>query len=181
MLNVLSFFFTLQKMNYENEAKLVSMLNVLSFFFMLVFLICLVAVQKRFDAQRFELFLYKVQGDLWQRRIESFDAQRFELFLYRSQENHLVEVLEQSFRCSTFWAFSLYSPNNNLCMTGSMFRCSIFWAFSLLNFTFSNGKAQLNVSMLNFLSFFFIVPVRNAFSFYTMYTFRCSIFWAFSL
>ena len=92
-----------------------------------------------------------------------------------------TQGLEDRFRCSMFWAFSLSSgskESSSRAMTP--FRCSIFWAFSLLKpsdtllwlemcfdaqcfelflYWFWKDRYFLRgwVSMLNVLSFFFII------------------------
>ena len=111
------------------------------------------------------------------------------------------------FRCSTFWAFSLLKyelMGIRNCML--WFRCSTFWTFSLSSLLLYHEWDSLNVSMLNFLSFFFIWCIqlcktndgRKSFDaqcfelFLYMknriiklleerIAFRCSMFWAFSL
>ena len=86
----------------------------------------------RFDAQCSELFLYRLSKNLDALRdLQGFDAQCFELFLYNLDQIWNTSLLRR-FRCSMFWAFSL---------------------FYLTTFI----RYHLNlVSMLNVLSFFFI-------------------------
>ena len=132
------------------------MLNVLSFFFILIEL-----ANQQFDI--------------------CFDAQRFELFLYHSSLGCYVMNAGNGFRCSTFWAFSLSPQTMGSAITYyKRFRCSRFWAFSLFitrmeKTTYASFDAQFSelflykdwsllmildmkkVSMLNVLSFFFIL------------------------
>ena len=156
---------------------LVSTLNVLSFFFI------------RDIKQRSEF--YKT----------GFNAQCFELFLYkivkRNKENgakvSMLNVLSFFF----MWIILLVSI-----FLLALFRCSMFWAFSLWNISITQAYL-LCVSMLNILSFFFIcifdllscstkaVSMLNVLSFFfieiekaialSIQEFRRSTFWAFSL
>ena len=132
------------------------MLNVLSFFFIFLKKYLCQFLKLSFDAQRFELFLYR-----WRRQFSSyldfcFDAQRFELFLYFTllpiEAMRLVKCFDaqrfelflyyrldfydtilrcKKFRCSMFWAFSLCEEWVFYYSGDWVFRCSMFWAFSL--------------------------------------------------
>ncbi len=93
----------------KNYEKIVSMLNILSFFLYTLWPSCLKIAFASFDAQRFELFLYK--------RVDYDGGYGF----------------QYTFQCSTFWTFSL---------------CSGIWA---------NAIRIQPVSILNVLSFFFII------------------------
>ena len=109
------------------------------------------------------------------------------------------------FQCSIFWAFSLFivvkvywyfkesrfdAQFSELFLYGSMifylrngldkFRCSTFWAFSLCGNQEKQRRRKNLVSMLNVLSFFFILIFRSSERGWWS-TFRCSMFWAFSL
>ena len=64
-------------------------------------------------------------------------------------------------------------------MIGDVFRCSMFWAFSLYSLLNISDQYNISVSMLNVLSFFFIVLLVVVRPLTTV--FRCSTFWAFSL
>ena len=111
----------------------VSMLNVLNFFF-----VPLLSGLKR------EFY-------------QCFDAQCFELFLY-FWKDWQTNYIATEFRCSTFWAFSLLKyelMGIRNCML--WFRCSTFWTFSLSSLLLYHEWDSLNVSMLNVLSFFFII------------------------
>ena len=85
-----------------------------------------------------------------------FDAQHFELFLYQA---------------------CFYIMNETLWM----FRCSMFWAFFFIwYYNPTRDFPSTVVSMLNVLSFFFIVFDLLSVS-TSCREFRCSTFWAFSL
>ena len=113
--------------------------------------------------------------------------------------------LTLEFRCSMFWAFSLFMLVGVGVFGTFLFRCSIFWAFSLspikvllncivvcfdaqcfelflyFSFSFSDWKAEIKVSMLNVLSFFFILYLfyylifRKSFDAQCFELFLCSV------
>ena len=106
MLSVLSFFFINNDRKRDLDLYFVLMLNVLSFFF-----VPLLSGLKR------EFY-------------QCFDTQCSELFLYGSMIFYLRNGLDK-FRCSMFWAFSLFDTLYFIIYKMQKFRCSMFWAFSL--------------------------------------------------
>ena len=109
---------------------------------------------KCFDAQRFELFLYKsLEAELVILGL-GFDAQRFELFLYPN----LV----------------MQKKDDHFCFDA---QCSELFLYLS---SWSISKKESCVSMLNVLSFFFILKNLTMKKLLSLW-FRCSTFWAFSL
>ena len=91
------------------------------------------------------------------------------LRVFRRSHVSMLNVL------SFFFIETIWHP----VMIGDVFRCSIFWAFSLYSLLNISDQYNISVSMLNVLSFFFIVLLVVVRPLTTV--FRCSTFWAFSL
>ena len=106
-------------------------------------------------------FIIQVLDAMWWMLGMGFDAQRFELFLY-SQMKKLLSLCLILFRCSMFWAFSLY-------LYRKILEDDSFWVsmLNVLSFFFIRRKKFFpcwtdKVSMLNVLSFFFIAHSTTA-------------------
>ena len=82
-----------------------------------------------FDAQCFELFLYRNwKGDSFiHTRVSTLNVLSFFFILILQMKKTIFLV----FRCSMFWAFSLWAYRVCERLWILWFRCSMFWAFSL--------------------------------------------------
>ena len=180
MLNVLSFFFIHEiHFNYEWINWEVSMLNVLSFFFIET-IWHPVMIGDVFRCSMFWAFsLYSLLNisDQYNISVSMLNVLSFFFIVLLV----VVRPLTTVFRCSTFWAFSLYwiigeqSQPIEICFDA---QCSELFLYRY----WVRAKArEWFVSMLNVLSFFFIIERGLRTIITTNLTFRCSMFWAFSL
>ena len=168
------------RIQYLSQKKTVSMLNVLSFFFIIlqkVLLNCIVIQLSMLNVLSF-FFMRRMSVLLFRRlSISMLNVLSF-LFMVVINTYDIKEI--RPFRCSTFWAFSLSPQTMGSAITYyKRFRCSMFWAFSLFLERLADKLYCYRVSMLNVLSFFFIVLLVVVRPLTTV--FRCSTFWAFSL